>query len=104
MKIWYHYHLKHSTMTGFYPFLASLATSLPPVFIFIYTTVVIQRLGMEIETESSNTEIHNNLTFGIMTKLAQRHQAIDKFLKNEPKPKTQLHKRQRRIKRHKDML
>ena len=59
---------------------------------------------MEIETESDNTEIHNNLTFGIMTKLAQRHQAIDKFLKNEPKPKTQLHKRQRRIKRHKDML
>ena len=93
-----------STMTGFYPFLASLGTSLPCVFTFIYTTVVIQRFGMEIETESDNTEIHNRLTFGIMTKLAQRHQAIDKFLKNEPKPKTQLHKRQRRIKRHKDML
>ena len=104
MKIWYHCHFKYSRMTGFYPFIASLATSLLPVFILIYTTVVIQRFGMEIETESDNTEIHNNLTFGIMTKLAQRHQAIDKFLKNEPKPKTQLHKRQRRIKRHKDML
>ena len=97
MKIWYDDHLKHSTMTGFYPFLASLATSLPPVFIFIYTTVVIQRFGMEIETERANTEIHSNLTFGIMTKLAQRHQAIvyNSYI---------IHKRQRRIKRHKDML
>ena len=59
---------------------------------------------MEIETESDNTEIHNRLTFGIMTKLAQRHQAIDTFLKSEPKPKTQLHKRQRRIKRNDNML
>ena len=84
-------------MAEFYPFLASLATSLPPVFIFIYTTVVIQRFGMEIETERANTEIHSNLTFGIMTKLAQRHKAIvyNSYI---------IHKRQRRIKRHKDML
>ena len=59
---------------------------------------------MEIENESDNTEIHNRLTFRIMTKLAQRHQAIDKFLKSEPKPKAQLHKRQKRMKRHDTML
>ena len=59
---------------------------------------------MEIETERDKTEINNRLTFGIMTKLAQRHQAIDKFLKGEPKPKAQLHKRQKRMKRHDTML